>query len=192
VWHELRIELNVGQYLDIEGTARAATDLATARRISRYKSGKYTIERPLHLGAALHDRLTELEPALAAYGMPLGEAFQLRDDLLGVYGEAALTGKPVGDDLREGKPTPLLASATERADADQRAVLATVGSPDLDADQVAAIQQVIEVTGARAESETRIASLTEEAAERIAHAPLVPEAVDALQELAVYVGTRRH
>lgn len=192
VWHELRIELNVGQYLDIEGTARAATDLSTARRISRYKSGKYTIERPLHLGAALRERLTDLEPALSAYGLPLGEAFQLRDDLLGVYGEAQRTGKPVGDDLREGKPTPLLAIATERADPDQRAVLATIGSPDLTTDQVHAIQHVIDVTGARAESEARIAALTEQAADRIAEAPLVPVAVTALQELAAYVGDRQH
>jgi geranylgeranyl diphosphate synthase, type I len=192
VWHELRIELNVGQYLDIEGTARAATDLDTARRISRYKSGKYTIERPLHVGAALRDRLTELEPALAAYGVPLGEAFQLRDDLLGVYGLEQRTGKPVGDDLREGKPTPLLAIATERADAGQRAVLARVGASDLGTDDVAAIQSVIEATGARAHSEERIATLTAEASEAVAGAPLEPVAIAALQELATYVGTREH
>ena len=80
-----------------------------ARRIARYKSGKYTIERPLHVGAALAGRLADLAGPLSAYGDPLGEAFQLRDDLLGVFGDEALTGKPVGDDLREGKPTPLLA-----------------------------------------------------------------------------------
>lgn len=192
VWHEMRIELNVGQYLDIEGTARAATDLATARRISRYKSGKYTIERPLHIGAALANRLSDLEPVLAAYGMPLGEAFQLRDDLLGVYGEAALTGKPVGDDLREGKPTPLLAIATERADQDQLAILHMVGSADLDGAQVEAIQRVIADTGAKAHSEGRIADLTAEAAEAIADAPLEATAVTALQDLAAYVGTREH
>jgi geranylgeranyl diphosphate synthase, type I len=192
VWHELRIELNVGQYLDIEGTARSATDLTTARRISRYKSGKYTIERPLHLGVALRDRLVELEPVLASYGMPLGEAFQLRDDLLGVYGEEALTGKPVGDDLREGKPTPLLAIATERARSDQLAVLARVGSPDLDADDVAAIQTVIDDTGARSESEARIAALTAQASDAIAGTPLAPAAIAALQDLATYVGTREH
>jgi geranylgeranyl diphosphate synthase, type I len=192
VWHELRIELNVGQYLDIEGTARAATDLATARRISRYKSGKYTIERPLHVGAALVERLRELEPTLASYGVPLGEAFQLRDDLLGVYGEASLTGKPVGDDLREGKPTPLLAIATERATTAQRQVLARVGSPDLSPDDVVAIQVVIDDTGARAHSERHIATLTAAAAAAIADAPLEPLAIEALQDLALYVGTREH
>ena len=123
VWDELRIELNVGQYLDILGTARGDTDHEGARRIARYKSGKYTIERPLHVGAALAGRLDELQASLSAYGDPLGEAFQLRDDLLGAFGEEAATGKPVGDDLREGKPTPLLAVATANADAIQAGVL---------------------------------------------------------------------
>ena len=79
VWNELRIELNIGQYLDILGTARGERDLTTARRIARYKSGKYTVERPLHLGAVLAapERAGELLPALSAYGLPLGDAFQL-------------------------------------------------------------------------------------------------------------------
>ncbi len=115
VWHELRLELDVGQYLDLLGTARADRDRDAARRIARYKSGKYTIERPLHVGAALAGRLGDLAGPLSAYGDPLGEAFQLRDDVLGAFGDPARTGKPVGQDLREGKPTPLLAAAAERA-----------------------------------------------------------------------------
>ncbi len=99
VWDELRIELNVGQYLDILGTARGDTDPAAARRIARYKSGKYTIERPLHVGAAVAGRFHDLGAQLSAYGDPLGEAFQLRDDILGAFGESTMTGKPVGDDL---------------------------------------------------------------------------------------------
>lgn len=121
LWHELKVEIDVGQYLDLLGTARGGTDLAAARRIARYKSGKYTIERPLHIGAALAGRFEPLEATLSAYGAPLGEAFQLRDDILGAFGDSARTGKPVGDDLREGKPTPLLAVAAQRcagADAD--------------------------------------------------------------------------
>src|SRR3546814_425327 len=109
VLDELRNELSVVQYRARLGTARADTDHEAARLSSRYKSGKYTIERPLHIGAALAGRLHELQAPLSAYGDPLGEAFQLRDDLLGALGDEALTGKPVGDDLREGKPTPLLA-----------------------------------------------------------------------------------
>src|SRR5579862_8115442 len=115
IYDELRIELCVGQSLDLVGTATARTDAETARRISTYKSGKYTVERPLHLGAALAGRYNDLADTLSAIGLPMGEAFQLRDDVLGAFGEAAVTGKPVGDDLREGKPTPLIAIASARA-----------------------------------------------------------------------------
>ena len=102
-----------------------------AHRIARYKSGKYTVERPLHLGAALAGRLDDLAEPLSAFGLPLGEAFQLRDDILGTFGDPALTGKPVGEDLREGKPTPLLAIATARAGAAGLALLGRVGAADL-------------------------------------------------------------
>jgi geranylgeranyl diphosphate synthase type I len=115
VFDELRIELCVGQYLDLAATAAGGRDPGQARRIEWYKSGKYTVERPLHLGAALAGRLHDLRAPLSAVGLPLGEAFQLRDDLLGVFGDPAVTGKPVGDDLREGKLTPLVASAASRA-----------------------------------------------------------------------------
>jgi geranylgeranyl diphosphate synthase type I len=190
VWNELKIELNVGQYLDVLGTARGGTDLATARRIARYKSGKYTIERPLHVGAALAGRLDELAGPLSAYGAPLGEAFQLRDDILGTFGDEARTGKPVGDDLREGKPTPLLAIAVERADADDAALLARVGSPDLSTDEITALQQLIDDSGARAEIERSIAELTAEAVAALDDTPLTADAVTALHELALYVAAR--
>ena len=117
IWNELRIELNVGQVLDIVGGVRNDRRLDKAERICRYKSGKYTIERPLHLGAvmAAPDRAAELLPALSAYGLPLGDAFQMRDDVMGAFGDPGVTGKPVGGDLREGKPTPLLARAVAAA-----------------------------------------------------------------------------
>src|SRR5688500_10955173 len=105
VFNELRLEVNIGQYLDLLGTVRGNGTKEAAHRICVYKSGKYTVERPLHLGAALAGRFDEMAPALSAYGLPLGEAFQLRDDLLGAFGDEDLLGKPVGDDLREGKPT---------------------------------------------------------------------------------------
>lgn len=191
VWDELRVELNVGQYLDILGTARGDTDLDGARRIARYKSGKYTIERPLHVGAALADRLDELQGPLSAYGDPLGEAFQLRDDVLGAFGEATLTGKPVGDDLREGKPTPLLAMAFAGADASQAAVLAEVGQEDLTAAAVARIQDVLLATGALAQIEASIDSLTNEAITAIGAAPITDDARDALIDLAQFVAWRQ-
>lgn len=192
VWDELRIELNIGQYLDIFGTASGDRSAARADRIARYKSGKYTVERPLHLGATLAapHRATELERALSAYGLPLGDAFQLRDDVLGAFGDEQLTGKPVGDDLREGKPTPLLAIATARATAAQRDVLAHVGRSDLSAHTVAAIQEVLVDTGALAELETRIEHLAKEAVDALASAPITAEAAEALVELAHYVAWR--
>jgi geranylgeranyl diphosphate synthase type I len=190
IWHELRIELNVGQYLDILGTARGDTDRAGARRIARYKSGKYTVERPLHLGAALAGRLADAQADLSAYGDPLGEAFQLRDDILGAFGDSTLTGKPVGDDLREGKPTPLLAAAVERAGREHAGLLARVGDPHLSAEEVLELQALLVDTGAVAEIEAFIDALTAEAIAAIEHACLTAEARTALVELANYVAWR--
>ncbi len=192
VWDELRIELNVGQYLDILGTARGDTDVETTRRIARYKSGKYTIERPLHIGAALVGRYHELGPQLSAYGDPLGEAFQLRDDILGAFGESAVTGKPVGDDLREGKPTPLVAAACALADSGQQAVLDRIGAADgeLSDGDILAIQQVLRDTGALSEIERQIERLALDAIDAIGDADITAPARQALVDLAHFVAWR--
>lgn len=190
IWDELRIELNVGQYLDVVATAQASFDRDRARLIARYKSGKYTIERPLHLGAAMAGHLDDLQAPLSAYGDALGEAFQLRDDLLGAFGDTELTGKPVGDDLREGKPTPLLAAALARADISQGSVLSRVGEPDLRPAEVAAIQQAMSDCGAVAEIETAIETLTGRALAALDGVELEGGAVAALAELAEYVAWR--
>jgi len=190
VWHELRLELNVGQYLDLLATARADRDRIVAHRIARYKSGKYTIERPLHVGAALAGRLRELQAPLSAYGDPLGEAFQLRDDVLGAFGDPAVTGKPVGQDLREGKPTPLLAAAVERASDGRSNLLDRVGQPGLSDGDVAAIQHLLVHSGALDEVERLIAQLTARAIDAIDAADITPRARDELVDLARFVATR--
>ena len=190
VYDELRVELNIGQYLDVLGTARGRANLATARRITSYKSGKYTVERPLHVGAALAGRLDELAGPLSEYGLPLGEAFQLRDDLLGAFGDVTATGKPVGDDLREGKPTPLMAIAVQRATGAAAARLRRAGDPELSDAEVAGLQEVLVDTGARDEIERAIERLTNEAVEAVKASPLVEEAQVALAELAAYVAWR--
>jgi geranylgeranyl diphosphate synthase type I len=192
VWDELRVELNVGQYLDLLGTAKGDADVITARRIATYKSGKYTVERPLHLGAAMAGRLDDLAGPLTAYGLPLGEAFQLRDDLLGAFGDSVAIGKPVGDDLREGKPTPLLAIARERATGPAASVLKRVGDPGLGPDDVAAVQEVLVATGAVEEVERRIGALTDEAVTAAKELAVDEEAQLALAELAAYVAWRDH
>jgi geranylgeranyl diphosphate synthase type I len=190
IFNELRVELNIGQALDLIGTAEARRDQPMARRIACYKSGKYTVERPLHLGAALAGRLDGLAEALSAYGLPLGEAFQMRDDILGTFGDPVVTGKPVGEDLREGKPTPLLAIATDRADPAEQKLLDRVGSPDLGADEVAALQVLMVETGARHETERLVDELAAEAVAALDRADLTPDARAALIELAAFVAHR--
>jgi geranylgeranyl diphosphate synthase, type I len=192
VWNELRVELNIGQILDLQGSARNERRRFKAERICRYKSGKYTIERPLHLGAVLAtpSRASELLPALSAYGLPLGDAFQMRDDVMGAFGDADVTGKPVGGDLREGKPTPLLARAVAAASPAQRSVLDRVGRPDLTDADVAEVQAVIVETGALTELEAHIVSLTDEAIRSLEHAPISSDARAELVQLAHYVSQR--
>ncbi len=188
LWNQLRIEVNLGQYLDVVGTARGDVPLETAERIVEYKTARYTIVRPLQMGAALTGR-TDLETQLGKIGTPLGIAFQLRDDMLGAFGKTELTGKPVGDDLREGKPTPLLARARQAATSAQTNMLDLVGS-DLSTDDVSAIQTVFTDTGAVADVEAQIASLTIKALDEISRTPLMGDANERLNELATFLATR--
>lgn len=190
IYDELRVELCVGQSLDLVGTATASAQHELAHRITTYKSGKYTVERPLHLGAALAGCLDEMRAPLSAIGLPLGRAFQLRDDILGAFGDAHVTGKPVGDDLREGKPTPLVAYAYERATTNDRAVLARLGAPDLDLEDIHAIQEVFVRTGAVDEIEREITLLVGEARHAITAAPIGSAARTWLDDLSVYVAWR--
>jgi geranylgeranyl diphosphate synthase type I len=191
MWNELRIELNIGQYLDMLGSAQNERRADKAARICRYKSGKYTIERPLHLGALLADESTALLPHYSNYGLPLGDAFQLRDDVLGAFGDSAITGKPVGDDLREAKPTPLMALALTRANAQQRAVLSLVGTRVLSDTDVADVQHAIAECGALSEMESTIERLTTEAIDAITAAPIDAAVKKQLVELAHFVCERR-
>jgi geranylgeranyl diphosphate synthase type I len=162
-----------------------------AERICRYKSGKYTIERPLHLGALLAaPTRDDLIPVLSTYGLPLGDAFQMRDDVLGAFGDTAITGKPVGDDLREGKPTPLMAIAAARANAAQLKELQLVGNLDLTPEQIACLQEVIRETGALNELETVITRLTDEAIAAVQNVPFAQSVRDELITLAEYVSWR--
>ena len=189
LWHELRIELNIGQYLDVMGTASGDVLYEGAMRIARLKSGKYTVERPMHLGAALAGRLDLVEP-FSAYALPLGDAFQLRDDVLGVFGDQESTGKPVGDDLREGKPTPMLAIAKQRATTQQLTILDRIGTRDLSVDEVGEIQRVLIDTGALDVIEDTIATNTIEAIEQIESVAIGHDARHAFVELAQYVAWR--
>ena len=188
VWDRLRTELNFGQFLDVIGTAKGNVSAEMARTIVRNKTAGYTIVRPLQLGAALAGA-PELGPDLEAHGLPLGIAFQLRDDMLGAFGDSAKTGKPVGDDLREGKPTVMLALAREAADDAQLRVLDRVGPAVTDED-VAAIQQVMTDTGSVAQVEDEIEQLLDEALTAIEALPDANGSRDAPRALADYVVDR--
>lgn len=190
VFDELRVELCIGQALDLAGAAQPGSDLDAARRVASFKSAKYTVERPLHLGAALAGRLDELAASLSAVGVPLGKAFQLRDDMLGVFGDAQRTGKPVGQDLREGKPTPLVAIAFERSDAAGRAVLARMGTLDVADDDVRRAHDLLVDTGAVDFVEAEIAALVEEALAAIDVVPINEDARALLADLGHYVAWR--
>jgi geranylgeranyl diphosphate synthase type I len=179
-----RSEVITGQFLDVSAQARGRGDVASAMRVLRYKSAKYSVERPLHVGAALAGGDVEHLEALTGFGLPLGEAFQLRDDLLGVYGDPELTGKPAGDDLTEGKRTVLVALALEGAGAADAARLdAALGQP-LTAAEVDDLRAVIDASGAAAEVEQRIDALTRQALDALASAPVSDVARTALRQLA--------
>lgn len=192
IWDELRLEVNVGQYLDVLAGAIGSASEDTARRILEYKTGRYSVQRPLHLGAALADAYERLGPALTAYGRPVGVAFQLRDDLLGAFGDSSVTGKPVGDDLREGKPTPLLASARSAATPSQSRILLRAGNRAMSDVELSELQQVMVDTGAVDTIEREIAALTDEAMEALGRMSLVGDADRALAELAHFVAFRAH
>ena len=169
----------------------ASTEAELANRIAVYKSGKYTVERPLHLGAALADGLAPLGPALSAIGLPLGHAFQLRDDVLGAFGDAEVTGKPVGDDLREGKPTPLVALAFARAGAADRELLGRLGDPRPHRRRDRRAAGRVRAHGrARGDRGRHRAARRARPATRSANAPLADTARAWLDELAAYVAWR--
>jgi geranylgeranyl diphosphate synthase type I len=188
----LRTEVVAGQYLDVLAQMNPHSTISDAMRIVRYKSAKYTVERPLQFGAALAKAKKPLLRALSSYGLPLGEAFQLRDDMLGVFGDPRETGKPAGDDIRDGKRTLLVVRAFDRADKAQRKVLdANFGQPRVDAKGIEAVQSVLRDTGAVTAVETVIDELTSAALAALATAPIEdPEVCNALEVLTDRVTKR--
>jgi geranylgeranyl diphosphate synthase type I len=191
VWDTMRTEVTAGQYLDLLRAAGGLPGPEGALTVARYKSAGYTVQRPLQLGAAIAGAGPRLFEAYTAIGLPLGEAFQLRDDVLGVFGDPAVTGKSADDDLREGKRTLLIALAELEADETGRALLReALGNPDAGADQYDALRHLLDSTGARARVEERIAERTDQARTAIAAAPVPEEARAALDALAVAATSR--
>jgi geranylgeranyl diphosphate synthase type I len=184
VFDTTRSEVVLGQFLDVSLQARGASDVEQAMQVVRYKSAKYSVERPLHVGAVLAGGTPDVVDALSAYGLPLGEAFQLRDDLLGVFGDPGVTGKPAGDDLSEGKRTVLVALALQRCTPAEALALEGALGRELSADEVRQLQEVILRSGAAAEVEQRIESLTAQSLDALAAAPVTEAAREVLTDLA--------
>lgn len=166
--------------------------VASALTVIRMKAARYTVTRPLQIGAALAGAGPELIAALGEFGDPLGDAFQLRDDVLGVFGDPAVTGKSVLDDLREGKPTVMMALARSEADRPQTLRLRELfGNPALDAEGAAELRDIIEATGARERIEQMIRVRTEAALAALQNAMVADEARAALVALAGQAIDRR-
>jgi geranylgeranyl diphosphate synthase type I len=192
----MRTEVIVGQYLDIleEGSWRSRPDselLPRAHRVILYKSAKYSVESPLVIGGSLAGASLEQLTALREFGLPLGVAFQLRDDLLGVFGDPEVTGKPAGDDLREGKRTVLIGLARQKLNGSATRLLdELLGDPELSPDQVAMLQSTIRESGAVDQVERIIAREVQRARDSLDDAPLGRAAREELRHLADTV-TRR-
>ncbi len=196
----MRTEVTSGQYLDMVAQAHPLRQRAPgfgsmvppievaiddASRVVEYKAARYTVQRPCQMGAALGGGDDQLYFTLGAYGSPLGRAFQYRDDLLGVFGDSTVTGKPTGDDLREGKRTVLVAHAFAHADdAGRGLLLQQLGDPSLDADGIAELQQVLEESGARKSVEAMIDEGYERAMLALEAAEITDEGRTALTGLA--------
>lgn len=187
VWGDIRTEVLGGQYLDIVAEASADESIASAMNVDTFKTACYTVTRPLQLGAAAAADRPDVRAFFQQFGTDLGVAFQLRDDVLGVFGDPAVTGKPSGDDLRSGKRTVLLAEAVELADQSNplaaTLLRSSIGAPLTDP-QVAELRDVIESVGALAAAEHRIATLTRRALAALDAAPISTPAKAGLSELA--------
>jgi geranylgeranyl diphosphate synthase, type I len=156
-----------------------------------FKSARYSVQRPCQLGAALGGAGAAAQVSLAAYGSPLGRAFQFRDDLLGVFGDPEVTGKPAGDDLREGKRTVLVACALAGAGPrGRRVIMERLGDPELDEAGVVELQSVISESGARESVEKMINDCCEQAMVALEEAPISTAGRQGLAGLAAAAAHR--
>ncbi|MGW2877146.1 polyprenyl synthetase family protein [Streptomyces sp. NPDC001233] len=191
LWSALLRETVAGQFLEVLRTGDAVPQVAESLEVARYKTAKYTVERPLHLGATLGGGSERLLTAFTAFGLPLGEAFQLRDDMLGAFGDPALTGKPNLDDLRDGKPTALMALTVSLVSEDDRQTLTkTVGRPEFDEGDAAHVRMLMESSGARRKVEDMITERVALAHRALESVPLPRATYTALRDLATSSANR--
>lgn len=187
----LREEVMAGQHLDLHAATARLTDRDLALRIATLKSGRYSVARPLEIGAVLAGGDADLVAGLGAFGDPLGRAFQVRDDLLGVFGDPEVTGKSVASDLAEGKRTLLIAEAAARLDRPTRDRLeAALGDADLPTSEAAALREVLDACGARAACEAYVEEAVTEARAALAALPVEPAVRTELEQVAQALARR--
>jgi geranylgeranyl diphosphate synthase type I len=190
IWRVLVVELVCGQRRDLTGSAAGRRDLGHARQVARMKSGSYTVERPLQLGAAAAQAAPDAREQLAVYGREIGEAFALRDDLLGVWGDPRLTGKPAGDDLISGKPTVILSLAQQRVQGPARVLMDRVGSPELSPRDVSELQEALRDCGVVAAVEDMISAHLDTALGALDADVLHPDGIAGLTQMAHQIAWR--
>ncbi|MDO5500126.1 MAG: polyprenyl synthetase family protein [Propionibacteriaceae bacterium] len=189
-WHELCVELVLGQRADLTGAAAGCRERVRAEQISRLKSGAYTVTRPLQLGAMAAGAPGSVREILAVYGFHTGAAFALRDDILGIWGDPAVTGKPAGDDLSQAKPTVVLSIAAERLVGAAAEALARIGTDRAQPTDVALLQTALTEAGIRAEAEEMIAAHVVCAHAVLESPEITAEATVGLREVAEAVAWR--
>jgi len=190
-WSAMRTEVLGGQYLDIVNEVSADESADSADQVMRFKTAAYTIERPLQLGAEIAGAPVETVESLRRFGTDLGIAFQLRDDLLGAFGDPEVTGKPSGDDLMAGKRTAILAAAFNRLDENRADQLRSYIGRPLEEWELRETRSLIAESGAVTTIETRIDALLASARDTLAHAPIADAAKTQLSTLAARVTDRR-
>lgn len=196
VWSAMRTEVLGGQLLDIEAEAGLDESVDAAMRVNRYKTAAYTVERPLQIGAVLADAPPQLVSDLRSFGTDIGLAFQLRDDLLGVFGDPEVTGKPSGDDIREGKRTVLMAVAMARADEvdppSASLLRQSLGDEQQSEDRIEAVRTALTELGAVADVEQRISHLTERALATLDASTVEAKAAEQLRGMAIAATQRSY
>lgn len=191
VFDIMKVELMAGQYLDMHAGSQDQVSVEDTLKIATYKSGKYTIERPLHFGGALALASREIFEIYSAYGIPLGIAFQMRDDLLGVFGDSAVTGKPAGDDLLEGKRTALIAYAVNEMDkSDAQEFAALFGNRNARDLEITRMRELIRNSGAVDFIESVIKEKTQLALAAAEHQEISKTGQELLRELAILATQR--
>ncbi|MCL2732783.1 MAG: polyprenyl synthetase family protein [Actinomycetia bacterium] len=188
VWSALRTEVLCGQLLDLTAEAAGEEDIDTPVLVDQYKTASYTVERPLHIGGAIADADPELIAAYRAFGIGIGVAFQLRDDLLGVFGSPRETGKPSGDDLVQGKRTTLFAAALKYADEQDpdaaKFLRAKIGTAITD-EELAQMRAIMTAVGAVDHVERDIAARTDRALAVLRASTATDDAKDQLTAMAI-------